>query len=137
VAERIYITKADYQRLRALVDLHGEGRDSGAAERLDAELDRAILVEPAELPADVVTLESRVSFQETSTGVVRDVVLAPPSSADPASGRVSVLAPVGAALLGLRRGDSIEWPLPDGRMARYRILAVTQPSVSAEAGSAA
>ena len=126
MAEHIYIEQPDFQRLRTLVDLHGGGRDGAAAERLDGELDRAIVVDPGEMPSDVVTLQSRVSYVEARTGAVREVVLVEPAAADPAAGRVSVLAPVGAALLGLRRGNAIEWPLPDGRNAKYRILAVAQ-----------
>jgi regulator of nucleoside diphosphate kinase len=127
MAEHIYISKPDYQRLRTLVALHRAGRDGAAADRLDAELDRAIVVEPGEMPPDVVTLQSRVSYVEARTGAVREVVLVEPAAADPSAGRVSVLAPVGAALVGLRRGDVIEWPLPDGRNAQYRILDVVQP----------
>ena len=134
MAEHIYISKPDYQRLRTLVALHRDGRDGTAADRLDAELDRAIVVEPGEMPPDVVTLQSRVSYVEARTGAVREVVLVEPAAADPSAGRVSVLAPVGAALVGLRQGDAIEWPLPDGRNAQYRILTVAQPEpVPAEA----
>ncbi|HZR11533.1 MAG TPA: nucleoside diphosphate kinase regulator [Myxococcales bacterium] len=127
MAEHIYISKPDYQRLRTLVALHRDGRDGAAADRLDAELDRAIVVEPGEMPPDVVTLQSRVSYVEARTGALREVVLVEPAAADPSAGRVSVLAPVGAALVGLRQGDAIEWPLPDGRNAQYRILTVAQP----------
>ena len=125
MAEHIYISKPDFQRLHTLIALYGGGRDVAAAERLEAELDRAIVVEPDQMPPHVVTLQSRVSY-ETRTGAVREVVLVEPAAADPAAGRVSVLAPVGAALLGLRPGDAIEWPMPDGRSAQFRILAVVQ-----------
>lgn len=136
MADRIYITDSDLERLRALVDQHTEGRDAASAERLAAELDRAVVVDPARLPRDAVTMDSRVTFEEARAGRVREVVLVYPANANPAAGRISVLAPVGAALLGLRTGDEIEWPLPDGRTARIRILAVTQPPPERHEGAA-
>jgi regulator of nucleoside diphosphate kinase len=109
-------------RLRALVEQHSEGRDAVAAERLGAELDRATVVDT--LPPGVVAPGSRVRFEDERTRTVREAVLVYPSAADAGAGRISVLAPIGAAILGLRAGDTIAWPLPDGRDARIRILAV-------------
>jgi regulator of nucleoside diphosphate kinase len=126
MADRIYISTGDFDRLRSLVDQHAAGRDGTAAERLAAELDRAIVVEPDRMPSDVAAIESRVTFEDAGSGSVREVILVYPASADASAGRISVLAPIGAALLGLRTGDDIEWPLPDGRIAKIRILAVTQ-----------
>jgi regulator of nucleoside diphosphate kinase len=128
MAERIYITDSEHERLRALVDQHAEGRDGAAAERLGAELDRAIVVDPARLRDDVVTIDSRVTFEDARSGVLREIVVVYPAAADASAGRISVLAPIGAALIGQRQGDEIEWPLPDGRVARIRVLAVSQPS---------
>jgi len=135
MAERIYISTSDLTQLHAMVDQHSSGRDGGAAERLAAELDRAIIVSPEQLPPDVVTMHSRVAFEDVRTGVSREVVLVYPHAADASAGRLSVLAPIGAALLGLRVGDTIEWPLPDGRMAKIRILTVTQPAAAGEAAA--
>jgi regulator of nucleoside diphosphate kinase len=136
MADQIFISESEIDRLRAVVDQSLEGRDAVTAERLGAELDRAIVVPPAALPADVATVESRVAYEDESTGAAREVTLAYPSAADASSGRVSVLAPVGAALLGLRVGDRIEWPLPDGRTARIRIRAVAQPTAPGASPSA-
>jgi regulator of nucleoside diphosphate kinase len=86
------------------------------------------VVEPGHVSSDVVSIGSRVVFEEESSGRVREVVLAYPSEANASAGRVSVLAPVGAALLGLRTGDEIDWPLPGGRTAEIRILSVRQPA---------
>lgn len=132
MAERIYITEPELQRLRDLVEQHTEGRDGAAAERLGAELDRAIAVAPERLPADVVTIDSRVTFEDERSGAVREVVIVYPSAANASAGRISVLAPIGAALIGLRIGDAIDWPLPDGRWAEIRILAVAQPPAGRE-----
>jgi regulator of nucleoside diphosphate kinase len=124
MADQIYVSESEIQRLRAVVEQHLDGRESATAERLAAELDRAVVVEPSRMPADAVTIGSRVTFEEQQSGATREVTLVYPTDADASAGRVSVLAPVGAALLGLRTGDAIEWPLPGGRMARFRIRAV-------------
>lgn len=132
MAERIYVTQPELERLRDLVEQNSEGRDGAAAERLGAELDRALVVPAERLPADVVTMDSRVTFEDERSGAVREVVVVYPGAADASSGRVSVLAPVGAALIGLRQGDEIDWPLPDGRTASLRILSVSQPGPGRE-----
>jgi regulator of nucleoside diphosphate kinase len=125
MSSRIQIARAEIERLRALVEQHTEGRDAVSAERLGAELDRAVVLDA--LPPDVVAIGSRVRFEDVRAGTVRDVVLVYPSAADASAGRISVLAPIGAALLGLSVGDVIAWPLPDGREVRIRILSV-EPS---------
>lgn len=127
MAQHIFISDSEVQHLRAVVEQHLDGRDGATAERLAAELDRAVVVDPSRMPADAVTLESRVTFEEERSGAVREVTLVYPTSADASAGRISVLAPIGAALLGLRTGDRIEWPLPDGRTAKIRVREVTRP----------
>jgi regulator of nucleoside diphosphate kinase len=129
MAERIYMTRTELERLRALVEQHSEGRDGAAAERLGAELDRAIVADPAHLRPDVVTVGSRVTFEDARSGVRREVTVVYPSGADASAGRISVLEPIGAALIGQRQGDELEWPLPDRRLATIRILSVSQPLV--------
>jgi regulator of nucleoside diphosphate kinase len=125
MSSRIHVARAEMDRLRALVEQHSEGRDAALAERLGAELDRAVVVD--RLPPEVVAPGSRVRFEDGRTSVVREAVLVYPAGADASAGRISVLAPIGAALLGLAVGDSISWPLPGGREARIRIIAV-EPS---------
>lgn len=100
------------------------GRDRAAAEQLEAELDRAAIVPQAQVPPEIVTMEARVAFEESETGRRREVTLCYPREADPSRGRISILAPVASALLGLGVGDSIEWPMPDGRRVTFRIAAV-------------
>jgi regulator of nucleoside diphosphate kinase len=135
MANRIHVARSEIDRLRALVEQHSEGRDAVAAEGLSAELDRAVVVDT--LPSGVVTPGARVRYQDERTGAVREAMLVYPSDADASAGRISVLAPVGAALLGLQAGDAIAWPLPDGREARLRILAVENPPPSAAGVTAA
>lgn len=134
MSNRIHVARSEMERLRALVEQNSEGRDAVLAERLGAELDRAIVVD--RLPPGVVTPGSRVRFQDQRTRAVREATLVYPASVGATAGRISVLAPVGAALLGLAAGDTISWPLPDGREARIRILAVEPPAAVA-AGTAA
>jgi regulator of nucleoside diphosphate kinase len=90
-------------------------------EALRRELQRAIVVSAEAVPPDVVTMNSRVLYTDESTGVRRLVTIVWPDQADGGDGRVSVLAPVGSALLGLSVGQSIEWQFPDGRSRRLRL----------------
>lgn len=125
----------ELQRLRALVDHNLGGRNAEAAERLASELDRATLVPASELPAGVVRMHARIAFEDEDTGTRREVQLVYPEEASATEGRISVLAPIGAALLGLSAGDSIDWTLPTGRTARLRILSVTAPPEQVAAAS--
>ena len=132
----IILGNADVARLRAVVEWHLSGRDREAAERLEAELDRAIVVPQREVPPEIVTMDSRVVFEDAETGRRREITLCYPREADPARGRISILAPVAAALLGLRAGDSIEWPMPDCRKATLRIASVVyQPEAAGDVPS--
>ena len=125
----IYLTQDDMDRLLALVDAYPGKR----FERLEAELLRAKVVPRAEIPADVVTMNSRVVFENEVTGERREVTLVYPGNADIDAGRISVLVPIGTALLGLRAGQAIDWELPGGGKQRYRIVAVPyQPEAAGE-----
>ncbi len=107
----ITISTLDYERLSAL--LAGEAGHSPVGRALEAELDRADIVEPEQLPANVVTMNSRVRFH-LGNGVMRELTLVFPRDADGSADRISILAPVGCILLGLSVGQSMDWPLPDG-----------------------
>ena len=117
--KHIIVTTADLQRLRRVVDQH----DTPAAESLDAELYRAIVMDQATVPADVVTMNSEVVYEDADTSARRTVRVVYPKDADAQRGWISVLAPIGSALLGLRVGESIEWPVPVGRK-RVRVVEV-------------
>lgn len=126
---RIVVTSSDLERLRTLIDTTAGDR----ADALDAELLRAEVVEPAQVPPDVVTMNSRVVYMDEDSHETREVTLSYPKDASLQEGRVSVLAPVGAALLGLSVGQEIEWPLPGGKHKRLRILAVPyQPQAAGQ-----
>ena len=95
-------------------------------EKLQAELDRASVVPAAEVPVNVVTLHSQVEYEDETAGDRRVVTVVYPHEADVANGRISVLAPVGAALLGLSTGQTIDWEFPHGVCRRLRVLKVAR-----------
>lgn len=128
---QLYLTQDDMDRLLKLV----EAQPGKGLEKLERELVRANVVPRDEIPEDVVTMNSRVIFENETTGGRREVTLVYPGNADIDAGRISVLVPIGTALLGLRVGQSIDWELPGGKSQRYRIVDVPfQPEAAGEAG---
>ncbi|MEF9943902.1 MAG: nucleoside diphosphate kinase regulator [Burkholderiaceae bacterium] len=120
----ITISSLDYERLSELLASQ-PNKNTAAIATLQSELDRAHVVEPAEMPPDVVSMNSRVSFAMEPGDKRFEMELVYPRDADGSVQRISVLAPVGAALLGLSVGQRIEWPAPDGKSITVRILEVT------------
>lgn len=127
----ITLSSLDMERIEALIDKlpgHFPGRAA-----LEAELDRADVLDPAEMPADVVTMNSTVRFTLQETGATQTLTLVYPKEADGSADRVSVFAPVGMALLGLRVGDSLQLPNPTGKTVTVRVEAITyQPESAGE-----
>ena len=113
----IYITEPDRQRLENLIELAG-GRDGAGnheyLRRLEHELELAETVSPDEVPRDVITMRSKVRLKDLSTGEEMVYTLVYPSEANLDEGKISVLAPVGTAMLGYRAGSRIEWQVPSG-----------------------
>lgn len=99
-----------------------------AAERLLQELERATIVAPEAMPENVATIGSEIVFSDDGTGSQQTVTLVLPSEADITRGRVSVMTPIGAALIGLAEGASIGWETRDGKERRLTIHAVSQPA---------
>lgn len=118
----LIISSFDARRLEVLVDSIGP-ESAGVARALEEELARAEIRQPSDVPADVVRMNSTVMCEDETSGVRHDVRLVYPGEAS-SEGDVSILAPVGAALLGLRAGQTIEWPLPGGRTTRLRVSRV-------------
>lgn len=112
----------------AALALGAETRLPQVAALLLEEIDRAELRRAGEMPADVVTMKSTVEFTDENTGSRRSVQLVYPQEADIAAGRISILTPVGAGLIGLREGQSIRWPDRDGQDHVLRVLQVRQPA---------
>ena len=115
-ATTIYITELDYNRLHGLIDRTREsnGVDKEYLKKLEAELERAEVVDSRDIPADVITMRSKVRLKDLVSGESNTYSLVFPREADFAEGKISVLAPIGTAILGYRRGDTIEWPVPSG-----------------------
>lgn len=104
----------------------------GIAE-LESELARARVVEPRDMPPTVVTMNSTVRFKIESSNDEFELTLVYPKDIDSTGKTISILAPVGSALLGLSQGDEIEWPKPGGGVLRVQIKEVTyQPERSGE-----
>jgi regulator of nucleoside diphosphate kinase len=131
----IYLTQSDLDRLSDLLEAYAAGAGGRRFDDLENELVRAIVVPAEQIPKDVVTMNSRVLFEDETTGERREVTLVYPAHADISVGKISILVPVGSALLGLRVGQSIEWELPSGQRRRYRIIAVPyQPEAAGNPG---
>ena len=105
------LSELDHVRLSALV----RRTPAASGSPLDRLLEGASTLPPREVPGDVVTVHSQVRVTEPATGERSELILCYPTEADPVSGRVSVLTPVGAALLGRRVGETATWSTPDGR----------------------
>lgn len=126
----ITITRLDMQRLERLLDSLDEF--GPGAEALQAELDRAEVVGHDEVPAGVVTMNSRVHCREESSDKDYHLTLVYPEDAG-GEGKVSILAPVGCALLGLSVGQHIDWPAPGGKQLKLTLLEVEyQPEAAGE-----
>jgi regulator of nucleoside diphosphate kinase len=121
----IEMTATDAQRLRKLIEyLEGRsGSDHASLLRLQREVERAHIVAPETVGRRVVTMQSRVLLVDVDTGESSTFVLVFPEHADFRAGRLSVLAPVGMAILGYREGDVVEWEVPAG-VRRIRIKKV-------------
>jgi len=131
-ADDIFITEYDAQRLRALLSGSGipEGTEADSVDNLRHELSRAKILAPRDIPPDVVTMNSRVCLVDLETGDEEAFTLAFPDDADVEQGRISVLAPVGIAMLGYRTGDVFTWKVPKGEC-RFRIKEISfQPEAS-------
>lgn len=125
----IQITRLDADRLDALLDMPS-ARQLPGLDALRVELERSDVVEPAAIPADVATMNSRIKFVEDASGKTFELTLVYPQDAGKPDS-ISILAPVGSALLGLRVGQSIQWPMPGGRSAELRLLEVVdQPEAN-------
>lgn len=118
----IYITEFDLKRLMELVQvgITFKGKDGEYLQRLEQELDRAHVVETTAILHDVITMNSRVRLLDLYTGEERLCALVFPSDANIELNKISVLAPIGTAMLGYRVGDVIEWEVPAG-LKRLRI----------------
>ncbi len=122
----IYITKYDMERLRSVIEIYN-GKDAPYLERLEEELDRAKIVDPQEIPSDVITMNSVVRIKNMDTGEEKTLILVFPGKANATANAVSILAPIGTALIGYREGANIEWEVPAGTKRLQIVEVVYQP----------
>jgi regulator of nucleoside diphosphate kinase len=112
----IVVTRSDHERLSRLLESARLRRrwEELHLRALAEQLDEARIVDPGSVPPDVVTMRSSIRVLDMVSGETATYTLSYPVEADLAAGRLSVLAPIGTALLGYREGDVIEWPVPGG-----------------------
>ncbi|MEN5428042.1 nucleoside diphosphate kinase regulator [Stenotrophomonas pennii] len=120
----IIVSSHDLARLEALLESPAASASPAAAAALSDELTRATERAPGEMPAGIVKMHSRVECEDATTGDKHVLTLVYPREANVDEHKVSVLAPVGTALLGLSIGQSIDWDAPGGRKLKLRVTAV-------------
>ena len=130
----IHITEFDLERLKKLL-LDAQSTDyhkSEYLERLQLEINRAEVVQPKDIPSDVVTMNSTVCIEDLDTKEEEIYTLVFPEDADLRQGKISILAPIGTAMLGYEVGDSFEWEVPAGKR-RLRVKRILyQPESSGD-----
>ena len=128
----ITLSSQDLDRIEALLAALPSSALAGKAE-LQAELDRAEVLAPEEMPASVVTMNSTVKFSIVETGKEFCLTLVYPRDMDGSADRISIFAPVGSALLGLAVGDELAWPGPGGKPMTVRVKSIVyQPESAGE-----
>ncbi|NIX76999.1 nucleoside diphosphate kinase regulator [Microvirga terricola] len=122
---KIVLTEDDYARLSRLADAATE-RMPEVADYLATELDRAKIVPSSRIPSKLVTMGTTLTFRDEQTGRTERVTLVFPEEANIAEKRISVMTPIGAALIGLSEGQSISWPTRTGEIHRLEVLSVEE-----------
>lgn len=129
---QITISSLDLARLEQMIESLDDDQFPNI-EDLQNELDRADIVDSEAMPPDIVTMNSTVEFKVESSNKSFSLTLVYPRDVDGGDGKISILAPVGSALLGLREGDLISWPKPGGGLLEVRVIKVTyQPERSGD-----
>ncbi len=125
----ITLRESDAQMIRGLLASRAatSNLDQMHLEQLRAELDRAIVLDSEQVPGDVVTSQTRVRVLDVASGKRHEFTVVFPIEADVSANRISILAPLGTALLGFRTGDEVEWAMPVG-LRRLRIERVSRIS---------
>lgn len=116
----IFLTQTDFDKLSSLI----RNSDSEMAELLEAELNRASIVSEEQLPKDIVSMNSKVSYVDLDSGKESVITLVYPHDANTEENKISVLAPIGSALIGLKVDQNIQWPLPSGKQKRIKVTAI-------------
>ncbi|NLV25446.1 MAG: nucleoside diphosphate kinase regulator [Deltaproteobacteria bacterium] len=133
-ARTIFITDFDLGRLENLlgkIDMT-KSRDTSHLEDLEFELGRAEIVDPKKIPPDVITMNSRVRLLDIDSEEEKVYTLVFPHDADPKENKISILAPIGTALLGYRVGDIITWQVPGGTRQFKVVEIIYQPEAAGD-----
>jgi regulator of nucleoside diphosphate kinase len=126
---RVTLTAEDYERLSALAHA-ARNRMPDLAADLAEEIGRAHVLAKGRHPEHIVRMNSEVEFRDDATGKTQKVTLVYPAEADISQRKVSVLTPVGTALIGLREEDAITWETPSGQVRQLTVLAVREPHLT-------
>lgn len=122
----IYISQTDRERLRNLIELlrnQGERSNASYANKLEDELEFAEVVAPEDIPADVITMRSKLKLKDLDTNEEEVYSIVFPTEANSDEGKISILAPLATAILGRKRGDTVEFQAPS-RLRRLKVLEV-------------
>jgi regulator of nucleoside diphosphate kinase len=113
---RIFVTTKDAEKLRELIRkaYHSDYRGSDYLKKLTGEIEKASVVQPDQIPPDVITLNSTARLVDQNTDEEMLYTLVFPEDADLSQGKISILAPIGTAMLGYKVGDTFEWDTPGG-----------------------
>ncbi len=131
---KIHITDEDMKRLRKLLEgtRYWNQKDREYLAHLEEELDRAATIASDKIPADVVTMNTQMRVKDLDSEKEMAIRLVYPGEADFERGKISILAPIGTALIGYRAGDTVEWKVPSG-VRRLRIEEITyQPEAAGD-----
>jgi len=130
----IFITNKDAEKLLSLIReaRQTDYRGSQYLTKLSAEIERASVVESKQVPPDVITLNSTARLVEQDTGDEMVYTLVFPENADPAQGKISILAPIGTAMLGVKVGDTFEWDTPGGKVTIHVKEIIYQPEAAGD-----
>lgn len=130
---RIVVSDVDYKRLSNLAE-GAHSRNPEVAEKLLAEMDRSQVVPTTSMPSNVVQMSSTVEFR-SDRDQQRSVTLVFPGEADILENKISILTPIGAALIGLSIGQSTTWTARDGRQHELTVVSVEQPDFAGSDGA--
>lgn len=129
---QIHVTTQDRKRLQLVEHMATDEKDRGDLMDLADEIRRATVVDPSEVPPDVITMNSKVRLVDLDDDKTYEYTLVYPQEANYSEGKISIVAPIGAAMLGYRVGDLIEWEVPSG-LRRLRVEALLyQPEAAGD-----